>query len=338
MRCPLAAQIGQKYQSFTSRWNLSCLAYKLVETLLARRLITVPLKTTCGTEHHSHQMPTASYRMTKRVQSSTRLNQRRLSCCKHDARSSECHRHRARPDNSNTNCLRRLVATSRDDWSPLTQTSQVSSFTGNFVCYLVSLKCWWQPLGGNVERIQYRWRPGTLAKIKKHCAGAVCFVHRERAGESITDVVFWKQNVPNALVDFRLVLLYPQDLWRSKSGQRIIARSLDQLVQRDARANLVTLGATSLIVPQDGGTKDLFLFIQQDESVHLTRQTDRCHVFATGIREGECLHDTVGRSIPPLSRFLFRPQWVGRGQAQRCRGATDHPTFRIDEQRFRAGG
>jgi hypothetical protein len=72
--------------------------------------------------------------------------------------------------------------------------------------------------------------------------------------------------------DLRFVILNPADLWRRETSKGIIAGDLDQAFAAHPRANLVALGAASLIVPQDGRSQHSTLVVQYDESMHLTRQ------------------------------------------------------------------
>jgi hypothetical protein len=43
--------------------------------------------------------------------------------------------------------------------------------------------------------------------------------------------------------------------------------------------DLVALGLRALIVPQDRRPQDLSRFVEQDQAVHLPRQTDGCDSF-----------------------------------------------------------
>ncbi len=56
-------------------------------------------------------------------------------------------------------------------------------------------------------------------------------------------------------VDFRLILLDPQNFGCSEACQCIVAGNLDQPVFAQPLADIVALFASALIVPQDGGTQ-----------------------------------------------------------------------------------
>ena len=163
-------------------------------------------------------MPATRNCVTKRMQTSLRLDQRRLCCRKHNPGSAKRHSHRARTHNANTDRLRRLISTSRNHGSSTTQTSLLCCLGAYVTRDLVAFKRWRQPVSVDMQRIQYFRRPATLAQIEEHRARAIRFVHRERAGEFVANIVFGKQDVTDAAIDIRFVRLQPKNLRRRETG------------------------------------------------------------------------------------------------------------------------
>jgi C4-dicarboxylate-specific signal transduction histidine kinase len=98
--------------------------------------------------------------------------------------------------------------------------------------------------------------PGTLAQIlinlvmnsrqaMEHTAmPKLSLVGRTEGGRVLLDVADTPENL-------RFVFLHPQDFWRSKTGQRIVASQLHQVGFTQARADRVTLHRGALVIPKN---------------------------------------------------------------------------------------
>src|SRR5262249_15450632 len=136
-------------------------------------------------------------------------------------------------------------------------------------------------------------------------ARAVSLVHRKPAGQSEPDVVLWKKHVSGAIEDRRLVIPDPDDFRRGESGQRVVSGDANEALSSDAPANLIALVSAALVVPKNGRSQDLTSFIEQDEPVHLTGQTDGCDVLSGGSRFEDRLADARGYCEPPVLGMLL---------------------------------
>src|SRR6266540_4826313 len=78
-----------------------------------------------------------------------------------------------------------------------------------------------------------------------------------------------------------LVFLHPQNFRRGKSRQRDVACDLNKFFLANDLMDLIALTLRALVVPQDGWTQNISCFIEQNQAMHLTRQTDRRDSFPT---------------------------------------------------------
>ena len=102
----------------------------------------------------------------------------------------------------------------------------------------------------------------------------------------------------DSAVQLRLVPAQPQQLRRGEPGQCAVAGQLDEPGEADALLDLRALGGGALVVPQDRGAQHALLGVEDDEPVHLPRQTDRPF--------GQPAQDAFG-GAPPVLRLLLRP-------------------------------
>src|SRR5437588_5417734 len=99
-----------------------------------------------------------------------------------------------------------------------------------------------------------------------------------------------------------------------------------------------TLGLAALISPDDAWPQDLVLFVQQDDAMHLARETDTAHIGRLDIvAHGTNQAGSNGsyRGLPPCCRVLLGPTRPGMHQRiiDKCRG--EHLSiFRREEGRF----
>ena len=101
-------------------------------------------------------------------------------------------------------------------------------------------------------------------------------------------------------------------------------------------ATLLVGGA--LIAPQDGGTDYLIVGVQEDRTVHLPGQPDAGNLRRIDLRVGEHAPHAFHRGLPPVRRFLLRPQRVRGGQGIFFRRAGHFAARHVHQQRFGAAG
>src|SRR2546423_4096819 len=111
-------------------------------------------------------------------------------------------------------------------------------------------------------------------------------------------------------VQLGLVPTQPEQLRRRETGQRSIPCQLEELGEAYARLDFPALGGGALVVPKDRGAQHALLVVQDDESVHLPRQTER--------PGGQQTEDILG-CAPPVLGILLRP--AGMWPRERVLGA-----------------
>src|SRR4029077_17846853 len=99
-----------------------------------------------------------------------------------------------------------------------------------------------------------------------------------------TDIVFRQHDMPNALPVFRLVLADPQKLRECEIGQSGIAGQLDQAVLADFGGKVMALFFGADVAPDQRGTDDTALLVEQDGAMHLAGKTDASDFLGGKIR------------------------------------------------------
>ena len=70
-------------------------------------------------------------------------------------------------------------------------------------------------------------------------------------------------------IHLRPVLPDPEYLGRGETGERGVARQLDEPLRADGVRDLSAFLRGALVVPQDGGPKDAAALVKAHEAVHL---------------------------------------------------------------------
>src|SRR6187402_69504 len=105
----------------------------------------------------------------------------------------------------------------------------------------------------------------------------------------------------DAVVRLRLVRSQPEELRRREPRQRTIARQADQPLEADPLLDLDAFSLGALVVPEDRRPHHGAVGVEDDQAVHLARETDPEEVEPTHLLEG-----LLGRR-PPVRGILLGP-------------------------------
>ena len=128
----------------------------------------------------------------------------------------------------------------------------------------------------------------------------------------------------------------PQKLRCREPRQGAVPGQRDQPVEADALFDLGTLGARSLVVPEDRRPDDAIGAVERNEPVHLAREPDPGDPSPVELRSQHAEHDLGG--VPPVVRILLRPTRVGRRERIAVLGDGGDRTVRRDGDALHARG
>src|SRR5579875_931974 len=146
--------------------------------------------------------------------------------------------------------------------------------------------------------------------IEQTGPGGVRDLHCRDAGEQKANVIFGQEHEPRLRVYLRLVIAYPQQLWRGEAGQRRITDILDKLARADLLGDPAALCVAALVGPDDTGTQNAILAIQQHNTVHLAGEAHPAHirsVHAEASRRHQARANGRRGRLPPVVGILLRP-------------------------------
>jgi hypothetical protein len=176
-----------------------------------------------------------------------------------------------------------------------------------------------------------------MCYVEKQSAGCVSHICGSFAGEAEAYVVLGKQKMANAVPVFRLILANPQEFGEREVRQCGIAGELNQALQAESAGDIAALLFRADITPNQRGSNDAPLLIEQGCAVHLSRKTDAGNISARELRDGERFAHGEARGAPPVFGLLLRPANLGRGKRLVLFGGRrDKEATLIDYDRARA--
>ena len=168
----------------------------------------------------------------------------------------------------------------------------------------------------NLQCFKNFLRPFSSGNIQKVRSAGIAHFGVEFSGQAITHIVFRQQNMLCLLPDFRLILLYPQDFTGGEARECGIGGNRNQALTADAGCDFIALILSPSVAPENGGTQNLAIFIQQYKAMHLAADAKRGNVLCGNAALFNDLRNRLGTCMPPGFRLLLGPavfrlnQWI----------------------------
>ena len=176
-----------------------------------------------------------------------------------------------------------------------------------------------------------------MSHIKQQSAAGLLHVDGELAGEAVAHVVLGAHDVAGLGEDFRLMGFDPEQLGEGKVGQRRIAGELNQFFVADFLVQPIALRLRAGVAPDERGTKDRAVFVEQDGAVHLASEAECGDGLLRLGRSGNGVADGFLRGAPPILGILLRPAGMRRAKRSMVTGrAGDNLAFGIHDDGARA--
>ena len=159
----------------------------------------------------------------------------------------------------------------------------------------------------NAKSLQNFIRPCPLCNVHQLHAGGIGNLRGIFARQLIPNIVLRQKDMRAFCVQLRLMLFHPEDFCRRKAGYRRVRRNLNDFFRTQHTVHILDLFARSLVAPDNRAAQHLAVFIQHNQSVHLSGKPnalDICHIHAGGLQHR--LH-TLHYCVPPVLRLLLCP-------------------------------
>ena len=142
--------------------------------------------------------------------------------------------------------------------------------------------------------------PAAFFQMKQQCSSGIRIIRPWRAAQQAADIILGQHRAYRFFKKFRLIFLYPQQRRQKYScTDRISDARLKPAVFQH-----FDLLPAPLIRPDDHRAKRLFLFIQQNNPMHLPRYPNRPDPFFNR-RFPDCPTNCLTDSSPQHLAFLF---------------------------------
>jgi hypothetical protein len=145
--------------------------------------------------------------------------------------------------------------------------------------------------------------------------------------------------VCNALPILRFVFPDPQQFREGEVSKWRVAGKLNQPIHAEQFRQLSNLSFRPLIAPDDGGSHDLVARIEQDGTVHLSRESDAVNSGSAGAEFFQRPRHGMPAGSPPIPRILFCPSQLRRlKRLMVCGSGRNHRSPLVNDESARPAG
>ena len=332
MRGPLAGEVGQKEETFRAgRCLRGQRRHHLV--VLSSRGLPPPAQRAARRQRDAHQVIPTRHRVAESVEPAPGVDARRRAVRKNHSTRAYRRADQALAHYPVSNRRRRVVARTRGHGKTSGQPGRRGGRGRDVAGEVGTFMHRGQPGWGNLERRHDLSGPGTAIQVEQQRARCVRGIGRVLTGQAKADVVLRQKKVVHAGVGRRLLLAQPQHLGRLKSGDRGVARDLDQPGGADFLGDGPALVLGPLVAPQQGRADHAIAFVQEHRPVHLPRQPKRQRRMR---KPGDDTLQNVLARAPPLLGVLLGPSRTRDRERIRGRSRGDNVAEKVDGDRTRS--
>ena len=170
---------------------------------------------------------------------------------KYNSRSADSCESLAVLDNACSDSGSSVVACASDYDSPLAETEFVRHTLCERTRDLARFVDLSEPVLVNFKRGEQLVRPLSVRHIEKLHTRGIADLSRVLVGEHEAEEILREQNVRDLAVNFRLVVLYPENFCGSPAGQRGICRYFNKLFTSHDFVHLLNFSGSSLVAPDN---------------------------------------------------------------------------------------
>ena len=150
-------------------------------------------------------------------------------------------------------------------------------------------------------------RPLPVFHIQKEHPGSVRDIGGKGPRQHVDQIILRQHDLADRREFFRLVLPHPQELRGGEAREGDVARIVGKLFLSDFIVQIFRFFLRSSVIPQNGGADDPVVFIQSDQTVHLTADADSSDLTFIRRFRAEQFFKTRKILAEPILRILLRP-------------------------------
>ena len=279
MRSALAHQVRRPERAFGAGWNGGGFvghAFIGIATVIGSgaKAIAEPAQRKSGGLRHSHNVPAAGDGVTESVQAAFGIERRTIRGGKNHAGSSDGGADHSGARDAHADGSSSLIACAGNHRSSRAKTSCICASLRKLSANILRFEKFWEQLHVNASFGEDFARPRAVGDVEHQCSGSVGDVNGGFAGEAQADVVLRQHDFADALPVFRFVLADPEKFGEREICQRRIAGQLDDAVEADGALEFFGLRFGALVTPNQSGTNDFVIFVEQDGAMHLAGKAD----------------------------------------------------------------
>ena len=227
----------------------------------------------CGLRD-THDVPASGDGMAEGVQAAFGIERRAVCCGKNDTGSPDSRADDSSARDAHADRTGSLIAGTSDDWSSSAKTCGVCTRVGELAANFLRFVKFWKKFYVDACFAENFARPSAMRDVEQQSSRSVRNVDGRFAGEAQADVVFGQHDFADALPVFGLILSDPQEFGEGEVCQRGIASQLDEALEADGALEFLALGFGALITPDESGSDDFVVFVEQDGAMHLAGKSD----------------------------------------------------------------
>ena len=230
-----------------------------------------------------------------------------------------CDKNRARGSERNIavsafNCIRsygrrRIVARSDNYFDVFVQSELIGNGFFERPYRLIALIYLRQILFAYAKHGQHGLRPAAVFRVEIQCARRIGAVGRKHSAEPVCNIVLRQHYLFYFLEILRFIVFQPKYFRRGEAGERDVSRVLLERLFADNIVKIFGLKRASAVVPQNGGTDHIVVFVEHDKAVHLPRKADGDNTVSVNVRYKLFYYRNA--AVIPVLRILLAPTVFG---------------------------
>ena len=156
------------------------------------------------------------------------------------------------------------------------------------------------------------------------------------SSQNIVDIVLGQHDLRDLPEVLRLILFHPEDLGSCETCKRNISSQRGQFFLANFIIEVVHLFGGSAVIPEDGRTDDVVVFIQHHQAMHLTSAADTGYSIC--IKAFQQFRHILKERLFPILRVLLAPAGLGKFQGIFLRDGVVDGAGSIHQQQLHGRG
>ena len=245
----------------------------------------------------------AAVRVVKGMQGVVGVHPKTVGGDKNSARGAQGDVASAVADNAGAHGRRGVVAGAGSHHHVLAQAQERGHVLFQGAHTFIAFKQLWQLLFRDAAFPKHFPAPAAVFDVQQQHARRVAEIGAVYAGQDIVDVVLGQHDLADPVEILLFVFPHPQYFGGGKAGEGDVGRPFGQLPAAHLLVEVVHFLLGAPVVPEDGGTDDPVLVVQDHQAVHLSAGADAPDLGS--VKALQKLGDPLQDRLFPVVRVLF---------------------------------